>query len=242
MRLILFLLMFLTKAYAGVLDLQLEGGALYQYRNDLQIPPTSDGTRVALDEFDGGPFPYYRFEGFWRFAKNHGARVVYAPLSVTLKNTPTQAVNFNGQTFNPNQEVEYTYQFNSYRLTYFYSFWGHGDDQLNLGFTAKIRDADTILTQNGVTRNYDNVGFVPLLYFEYQKALGGEWLFHTSFDGLAGGPGRAFDVSFKIRRKLGSLGMLGLGTRFLEGGADNDKVFSFSLFQFFMAEFVFFMF
>ncbi len=229
---------FLT-CLASEVEVMVEGGGVWQYRNDLQIPPTTQGSRVALDQVDSGPFSFYRLEGYWRFAKNHGARVVYAPFKITLNNRPTNDIEFNGQSFSAGEETEYTYQFNSYRLTYFYAFWGHGDDQLNVGFTAKIRDADTIISQAGQKQNYDNVGFVPLLYIEYQKKLGGDWLFHTSFDGLAGGPGRAFDWSFKLRRKISKLATVGLGTRFLEGGADNDKVFSFSLFHYALADIIF---
>ena len=238
---ILFSLFFTPSiALARLIDLQIEGGGVWQHRNDLQIPSNSQGTRFALDQYDSGPSPFYRLEGFYRFSKNHGLRALYAPFEVDLQNTPQNSVKFNGRTFNANQPIDFTYQFNSYRLTYFYAFWGHGDEQLNLGFTGKIRDADTRLTQNGQTTNYDNVGFVPLLYFEYQKLLGKNWFFHFNLDGLAGGPGRAFDFAFKLRRKIGNIGMLGIGTRVLDGGADNEKVFSFALFQYAVLEFVFF--
>lgn len=225
--------------HAKSVDLMLEGGAVWQYRNDLQIPPNTQGTRLALDQIDDGPFGYYRAEVFWRYSKNHGARLVYAPFKVTLNNRPSQSIDFNGQSFSSGLDTEYTFQFNSYRLTYFYALWGHGEDQLNIGFTAKIRDADTIISQGGVSRNYDNVGFVPLIYLEYQKSLESNWLFHTSLDGLAGGPGRAFDWAIKFRKKISDLATLGIGTRFLDGGADNDEVFTFALFQYYTAEVIF---
>lgn len=210
-------------------DLVLESGVAWQTRNDVQIPNSASGTRFALDEADSGPFWFYRTEIFYRPAKNHGFRALYAPFEIQVQNTPASSITFDGTTFNAGESTTYDYKFNSYRLTYFYAFRGHGDSQLNVGFTAKIRDADVRLTQGARTENYDNVGFVPLFYFEYQEVISGNWLFHLSFDGLAGGPGRAFDVSLKLRRKFADWGFASIGTRFLEGGADNDKVYSFSL-------------
>ncbi len=63
-------------------------------------------------------------------------------------------------------------------------------NQLNLGFTGKVRDAETTFSQLGVSSSYDNVGFVPLLYFEYQKSLGTNWNFNLTMDAAAAPQGR----------------------------------------------------
>lgn len=225
-------LSFLCSPLWASIKLSLEGGQVWQWRNDLQRPQNSSATRLALDEIDQGPKPYYRVELFLRPNSKHGFRLLYAPLSIEVKNTPESAIRYNGEDYIAGEEVTYFYQFNSYRLTYFYAFRGHGDQQFNLGFTGKIRDAETRLTQGNRVSSYDNVGFVPLLYLGYQTPISPNWLFHFSFDGLAGGPGRAFDFTFKLRRKLGKVSSFGIGTRTLEGGVDNDKVYNFSWLQY----------
>ncbi|MBC76041.1 MAG: hypothetical protein CME64_08485 [Halobacteriovoraceae bacterium] len=226
----------LTLSAQDKFQISVEAGQVWQLRNDLQIPNDDAGTRIELDEIDQGPEGFYRLEGYYRPAKNYGFRVLYAPLTLKLSNTPDSSVNFNDRTFSAGSEIDYEFKFNSYRLTWFYAFWGHGDEQFNLGFTGKIRDADTKLSQGSTSTNYDNVGFVPLLYLEYLKPLSDKWSFHFSFDGLAGGPGRAFDFAFKLRRDFDKYGALGAGLRTLEGGADNDKVYSFAFFQYALLE------
>lgn len=233
---LLFLLFFSSPILASV-QIGIEGGAVWQLRNDLQRPQVEGATRVSLDEIDQGPESYYRIEAYYRTSSNHAFRALYAPFELEVSNTPTSSIRYNDQDFNAGEPVTYLFKFNSYRLTYYYAFWGHGESQFNLGFTAKVRDAETRLTQGTTETVYDNVGFVPLLYLEYQTPIGSNWMFHFNFDGLAGGPGRAFDFAFKLRRKLGQSSTLGIGTRTLEGGADNEKIYSFSFFQYAFLEF-----
>ena len=47
-------------------------------------------------------------------------------------------------------------------------------------------------------------------------------------DGLAGGPGRAFDTSLKFGYDLNDRWQVTLGYRTLEGGADVDSVYNFA--------------
>jgi hypothetical protein len=97
------------------------------------------------------------------------------------------------------------------------------------GFTGKIRDAEVRLTQGALRESKSNVGFVPLLHFQANRALSENWLFRFDFDGLAAPQGRAFDLAFFIERSLewNNLSAFG-GYRTLEGGADNDEVFNFA--------------
>ena len=133
--------------------------------------------------------------------------------------------------------MEYT--FNSYRLSYVYAYSGFGSDQFNIGFTGKIRDAKTTFSQPGQSSFYSNVGFVPLLYFEYQKGFGSNYEFNITSDLAAAPQGRAIDVALKLRRELSSNSKLGVGLRSLEGGADNEKVFTFSWFNYFVLDYVY---
>jgi len=53
------------------------------------------------------------------------------------------------------------------------------------------------------------------------------WMLRFDFDGLAGGPGRLFDVALKLDYAVNDNWRLGGGYRMLEGGADTDEVYSF---------------
>ncbi len=217
------------------LSVFVEGGAAWQNRNDTQIPPAS-GTRLQIDQFDKGPFLHYRLEGYYRLNENHALRAVYAPYQVEVTGRADRNVQFNGQNFPNTADLTVNYKFNSYRLSYLYGFWGFGKDQLNLGFTAKVRDAETTFSQPGISSSYDNVGFVPLFYFEYQKAMGQKWSLNLTIDAAVAAQGRAIDAALKARRQFGRSSSLGLGWRGLEGGADNEKVFAFSWFNYAVLE------
>ncbi|NQZ19133.1 MAG: hypothetical protein HRT44_07755 [Bdellovibrionales bacterium] len=219
-------------------DLVLESGAVWQHRNDVRISPEG-GTYFSIDEFDQGAFLHARAEAFLHLGKRHGLRLLYAPFSVSVTGQSEQNVIFDGITFNGGQDLTVNYQFNSYRLTYFYKAVMTKKHQLYLGFTGKIRDAFIQFEQGALSREYDNVGFVPLFYFFYQYQISNNWTFVADLDGSAAPQGRAFDFSLKVRRRLSDSALIGLGYRTLEGGADNDKVFSFSWFNYAVVDFMY---
>lgn len=218
-------------------QIMIEGGAAWQTRNDIKIPSNS-GSTVAADQIDNGPFAHYRIEAFYRFKKHHSLRAVYAPFEIDVTQRPTGAVNFNNVAFNANEDLKINYQFNSYRLTYLYGLFGFDKDQLNIGLTLKVRDADIKFSQGALSTNYDNVGLVPLFSFEYQKSLGANWSTNFFVDAAAASQGRAIDAALKLRYHLGELGKVGFGLRTLEGGADNDKVKTFSWFHYAVVDYV----
>ena len=212
-------------------DLIIETGAVWQTRNDTQIPPDS-GTRFKINEFNDGPFTHSRIEAYYRLEDQHALRFVYAPFDIEVTGRADKTVVFNGQSFSSAEDLTVNYKFNSYRVSYLYGFNGFADNQINIGFTGKIRDAKTTFTQGEVSSSYSNVGFVPLLYFEYQTSLDPNWHVNLTLDAAAAPQGRAIDAALKFRRKLGENVSAGLGFRTLEGGADNDKVYTFSWFNY----------
>lgn len=214
------------------IDLTVETGAVWQNRNDVQIPPNSGGTRLEIDGIDDGPFFHYRLESVYRFNDHHAVRGLYAPSELNVRGRASQDVNFNGTLFPNTQDLAVNYQFNSYRVSYIYGFWGFGENQINLGFTAKARDAKITLSQGTTNESYKNFGLVPLIYFEYQKNFASKWFLNFQVDAAVAPQGRAIDAALKVRRKICENSTLGLGFRTLEGGADNEKVFTFSWFNY----------
>jgi hypothetical protein len=98
--------------------------------------------------------------------------------------------------------------------------------------TAKLRDAKIKLEQNGTSSEDTDRGFVPLLHLAGTYHLTGQWRLLLDLDGLAGGPGRAFDVALKIAYDICPKMSLTAGYRTLEGGADVDEVYNFAWFHY----------
>jgi len=213
--------------------LELEGGAVWQSRNDVQVPNDPSGTRFSLIDLTGnGPWPAFRFYATWNINQKHGLRVLLAPLSITETAPLPSPVNFAGSSFAAGEPTEGTYQFNSWRLSYRYRFH-HGDKWTWwIGFTAKIRDAKIRLQQDTLAAEKTDVGFVPLLHLAATWRLGSRWALALDADALAGGPGRAEDASLKLRYRFDDRWSLAGGYRTVEGGADVDEVYNFAWFHF----------
>ena len=215
------------------LQLELEGGAVWQSRNDVQVPNDASGTRFSLvDAIGEGPWPAGRFYATWNFNPKHGLRLLLAPLSITEPATLSGPVDFAGGSFAPGVPTEATYKFNSWRLSYRYRFHEGARWTWWVGFTAKIRDAKISLEQADVAAEKTDVGFVPLLHISGSWRLGHAWALELDVDALAGGPGRAEDASLKLRRGFGERWSLAAGYRTVEGGADVDAVYSFAWFHY----------
>ncbi len=137
-----------------------------------------------------------------------------------------------GVTFPANTDLEGTYKFNSYRLTYRYEIVMKPKFEFGLGFTAKVRDAKIALSSSGLESEKTNVGFVPIINFRMLWKLNEKFGILLEGDALAAPQGRAEDVliaaTYRVSDHLG----LKAGYRILEGGADNDEVYNFALFNF----------
>jgi hypothetical protein len=208
-----------------------ETGAVWQAKNDVQIPGTT-GTRFALDEVTGdGPFPFVRLEGTFRLTDRQELRGLIAPLSISEDGTLPSAVNFNGQTFAAGA-ASAKYRFDSYRLTWRYSVLESPQWTWKLGVTAKVRDAAIELRQGGVQSSDSNTGLVPLFHAYGEYRFADRWRGILDFDGLVGPNGRAFDIGLKVGYDLTRRLTLEGGYRMLEGGADNDDVYNFAWFNY----------
>lgn len=213
-------------------SVEIEGGAVWQSKNDVRIPGDSGNEYSFKDLAGDGPDAYARLTFDWQIRQRHGLRLVAAPLRVDGSGTFDQSVFFAGTTFTPAVSTQGKYKFDTYRLTYRYLFYDKRAWRLHVGGTLLVRDAKIELEQNGLTASDSNVGAVPLLCFSAERTFGERWTAILDFDGLAGGPGRALDLALKMRYDLTYRWRVGAGYRMLEGGVDNDEVYNFSWFNF----------
>ncbi len=210
---------------------ELEGGAVWQSRNVAQIPNTSEGTRFSLVELIGkGPLPFARLYVKWNITSRHNLHILLAPLFYTKSGTFETNVDFCGKTFLPGIPTDATYKFNSYRLGYSYMLCSNQKRHCKcwIGFTAKIRDAKIRLEQPDRAAEKTDLGFVPLLHIGMEKKFSDKWGIVFDLEGLAGGPGRAFDGALKLRYYPSKSLNIATGYRTVEGGADVSAVYSFA--------------
>ncbi|MDX1736330.1 MAG: hypothetical protein R3228_18275 [Halioglobus sp.] len=213
-------------------NLEVEAGAVWQERNKVQIPNDDEGDRFALTDIAGsGPWASARINAHWDLGGPHGLRVVLAPLSYSERGRLRRAVRFEGEIFAADTALRGKYRFNSWRAGYRYRYYDERGWQLWVGATAKVRDAQIELVQGQIRASDDNIGLVPLLHLAGDYRFDDRWSFRFDFDGLAGGPGRAFDVSVKLGYRLSDRWRLSAGYRTLEGGADTDDVYNFAWFN-----------
>ncbi|MCB0418512.1 MAG: hypothetical protein H6617_10210 [Bdellovibrionaceae bacterium] len=207
-------------------EIELQPGVAWQSRNEFSIP-TVGGTRVRLTDF--GPRGTFTLRGYgvWNINDRHSLRLLIAPFTSRLSFTPAAPISFNGQNFAASTPLEATYKFNSYRLTYFYRFPSESAWRFRLGFTAKIRDALIGLSDGTTSSENVNVGFVPLLHFGAVWFPSPDWHLELDLDGLAAPQGRAFDVALSVGYTVNDF-TFQAGYRTVEGGAENDRVFTFA--------------
>ncbi len=228
-----FLLAFVTVFPAQAQwELDIETGAIFSGYNDVRIPGAG-GTRFSLtEELTIDPSVFFRARLFYDFNPRHHVGILIAPLSLSSTGQLDRDLIFQDETFAAGTPLDATYRFNSYRLIYRYDFLRVERFELGIGFTAKIRDAEISVRGDGREGIKTNVGFVPILHFRVLWHMSDKLGFFLDGDALAAPQGRAEDVFVALTYKISEPVRLKLGYRLLEGGADNDEVFNFSLFNY----------
>ena len=216
----------------GQASLDLETGAVGTGYNNIRIPG-DQGTLFSLkDDLISKTEVFFRLRVNYTIKSRHTLSLLYAPLETISDGKVPNDIFFEGVTFPANTELTGTYKFNSYRLTYRYEIVLNPKFEFGLGFTAKIRDAKVSLASAGLESEKANVGFVPIINFRMLWKPNKEFGILLEGDALAAPQGRAEDVliaaTYKVSDHLG----LKAGYRILEGGADNDEVYSFALFNY----------
>jgi len=215
--------------------LDAENGAVFSGYNDIQIPRDT-GTRFSFSEelkTDRNYFFRLRLGYQWRL--RHTLLVLVAPLKIKAAGRLDRTLFFFEEVFPAGTPLRGSYKFNSYRLTYRYDFIRKGKWQVGAGLTAKIRDAAIKIEGGGLSSTKSNVGFVPLINLSLFWQFLDRWGLLLEGDAAVARQGRAEDFILALQWKVRDNLSFKLGYRLLEGGADVEEVYNFSLFHYLSA-------
>jgi hypothetical protein len=214
-------------ATAGRVGVTVEGLGIWQQRNDIRIPPDT-GTEFSLVALIGSAAtPSVRAEATVDVTQRQQVRLVYAPLQLAGRATPTMPIAFAGTIFAP-APTDAVYKFNSYRATWSYRVHHGRTWTWRLGFTGFVRDARVALIQSDRAAEDTDIGFVPLGHVRADARLAERWSMALVLDGSAAPQGRAIDFAATLEyRPAPRLKVFG-GYRTIEGGADVDAVYAFA--------------
>lgn len=211
--------------------LTLEAGAAWQLRNTARVPNEAPNTRFDIDDITGdGPYASGRVVLDWPLSARHRLRFIVAPLSIDEHGSSDQPIVFEDTLFAPGP-IEVQYRFDSYRASYRYVFKDDGRWTWSGGVTLNVRDAEIELTQDGVRRSKSNTGLVPLLALEGEWRFAPGWRAVLDFEGLGAPQGRAIDAALKLGYEVRPALTVYGGYRVLDGGADNDELYTFARFD-----------
>jgi len=229
---ILFLTFFMKISVNAQANIDIETGAVFTGYNDVRIPG-DQGTFFSLkDDLKAKTKIFYRLRAGYTIKSRHTISLLYAPLETISEGSVVNDIFFEGVLFPANTQLTGTYKFNSYRLTYRYTFVQKPKFEFGLGFTAKIRDAKIALSSPGLASEKTNVGFVPIINFRLLWKIDDKFGLLLDGDALAAPQGRAEDVLIAATYKFSDNFGIRAGYRILEGGADNDEVYNFALFHY----------
>ena len=207
--------------------LTLEAGALWTSRNDERIPGDS-GTRFALDDLTGGgAWPVGRVTYEIDLDERHGLRFLYAPIRTDGRGTLSKPVDFAGTSFAAGP-AEARYVFDTYRLGYRYRFFRSARWDWRAGVTLLARDAEIEVEQGGASARDTDFGLVPLLNLTGEYAIDERWTAVLDVEGAGSPQGRAVDAALTLGYDVEDDLRLSFGYRTIEGGADNDSVYTFA--------------
>ena len=228
----LFIISFNVLSLNGQASFDLETGAVGTGYNDVRSPG-DQGTLFSLnDDLISRTEFFFRIRVNYTIKSRHTLSLLYAPLETVSNGNLPYDIFFEGVTFPANTDITGTYKFNSYRLTYRYEIVLKPKFEFGLGFTAKIRDAKISLASAGLESEKANVGFVPIINFRMLWKPDEKFGILLEGDALAAPQGRAEDILVAATYRLSDHFGLKAGYRILEGGADNDEVYSFALFNY----------
>lgn len=208
-----------------VWKIDVQAGTVSVISNFSQIP-NDIGTEFNLD---GKTIANYRLYLSSIIKNKHEIRFLYAPLQYEVGLRPETDITFKDSIFLAGVDTDALYKFNSYRLSYIYHFDKMDNIQFRLGFTGKIRDAETALSQqNGSQESFTDLGFVPLIHLGAKIQLSKKLILDAEVEGSWAPQGYAVDTRLSLGYQLTPNLNVGAGVGYLDGGADVPTVNTFA--------------
>jgi hypothetical protein len=203
-----------------------EAGPAWQTRNDFRIPGDG-GTLVEAP--DPGAVAAWRTTLTWNLTDKQSLRFLTAPLRTETTFPATEPIAFQDLVYPAGLPVDNRFRFDSYRVSWYWRFAPRGKWSFRLGATVKVRSAEISLDGQPGYSVKDDLGVVPLVYAYARYQASDRFAIELEADALAAPQGRAEDVSLKGVVRLNDRVDFDLGYRLLEGGGDNDAVYTFAM-------------
>jgi len=214
---------------SGPWSLDLETGLAWSGYNNVRIPGDA-GTKFSLSrDLDAESVIFGRVVLARKLGRRHTVSLLIAPLRLEAAGAAPGRLVFHEETFEAGTPLRAVYKFNSYRLTWRYTLVYNPRWEAGIGLTVKVRDAAIEVRGGGRSSRRTDLGFVPLINFKVEHRLDRKWSVLLEGDALAAPQGRAEDILLAVRLALSDSLKLKAGYRIVEGGADNDKVYTFAL-------------
>lgn len=214
------------------LSVDVETGIGFQSYNKVRVP-NADGTLFDFNkDFEvQSPIIPTRLKAGYTFAEKNQVIVLFAPLAINYEGESPMDIAFKQTTFPENRTTEGYYKFNSYRITYRREVYQYLSWTVAVGVTAKVRDAVIRLSTLGASEEEKDFGFAPLLHL-YAAYDIYKFAAFIEGDGFAVPSGRAFDFFAGLRVPIKDNVKIRAGYRILEGGADVNSVYNYTLINF----------
>lgn len=214
-------------------QIDIEAALLQVDRIDVRIPGDTGTGYSFVEDLSVDEDVAFRARLGIDLGQSQHLSVLFAPLRLYAGGSIDRDVEFNGETFAADTELDGTYQFNSYRATWRYDFARSEALQFGLGLTAKVRDAYIELSDGRTTTRKSDLGFVPLAHlrldWRWSRTVG----LLIEGDAAAAPQGRAVDALAALVVRPRSASSVRLGYRVLEGGSDVDEVYNFNLIHYY---------
>ncbi|TYB31758.1 MAG: hypothetical protein FXF47_02490 [Candidatus Mcinerneyibacterium aminivorans] len=235
---VLFLSIYITIFATWKMEVELS--KVYGGYSDIRIP-NKEGDLISLtDDLDMESIYSYRLMFSKTLGNKHTLLLTYAPFKIESHGKLPRDIYYNDSLFVKDEMINSVYVFNSYRLTYRYKIYSTEKIDFGLGVTAKIREAFISLDEvnTGTYSKKSNVGFVPIINFNFNYKFSNDFYLNFSGDALVSPYGRAEDIFSGLYYNINKNFQLKAGYRFLEGGSDVEEVYSFSYFHYLLFGFV----
>ena len=148
--------MYPGSAHAGAeVETELEAAVVAATRNDVRIPGNAGTSFSLVDDLSARAGPAFRVRAGVRIAERHLVSALYAPLRLSANGNPDRDIAFAGAEFRAGSPVYAVYRFDSYRLTYRYSFVSCRCSTCNIewrpgrGSWGVLLDADALAAPQG---------------------------------------------------------------------------------------------